>query len=94
MVTSSCATLIFVKCVDGVHLVDNGTINGKYPVKLKDGRYNLRRLSIREMERLQTLPDDYTAVKGVGIQKRSAAIGNGWTIDVIAHILSYIPKEI
>lgn len=45
------------------------------------------------MERLQTLPDDYTAVEGVGVQKRSAAIGNGWTVDVIVHILSYIPKE-
>ena len=93
MITSSCATLIFVKCADGVHLVDNGTMDGRYPVKLKDGRYNLRRLSLCEMERLQTLPDDYTAVEGVGIQKRSAAIGNGWTVDVIVHILSYIPKE-
>lgn len=94
MVTSSCATLIFVECKDGVHLIDNGIMDGKYPVNLKDGHYNLRRLSLREMERLQTLPDDYTAVEGVGVQKRSAAIGNGWTVDVITHILSYIPKGI
>ena len=44
-----------------------------------------RRLSVRECERLQTLPDDYTAV--VSNSQRYKAIGNGWTVDVIAHIL-------
>lgn len=37
-----------------------------------------------ECERLQTLPDDYTA--GVPKTRRYEAIGNGWTVDVIAHI--------
>lgn len=37
-----------------------------------------------EAERLQTLPDAYTA--GVPDKKRYFAIGNGWTVDVIAHI--------
>ena len=39
-----------------------------------------------EYERLQTLPDNYTA--GVSDSARYSAIGNGWTVDVIAHILS------
>ena len=90
MVTSSCATLLYVKTENGVHIVKDGILDNIYPTKLEDGRYNLRKLSIKEMERLQTLPDDYTNVDGVGTQKRSAAIGNGWTVDVIAYILSHI----
>lgn len=38
-----------------------------------------------EAERLQTLPDNYTL--GVPKTRRFEAIGNGWTVDVIAHIL-------
>ena len=44
----------------------------------------IRRFTITEMERLQTLPDGYT--EGVSNQARKEAIGNGWTTDVIAHI--------
>ena len=43
-----------------------------------------RKLTPTEYERLQTLPDDYTA--GVSNTARYTAIGNGWTVDVIAHI--------
>lgn len=43
-----------------------------------------------EAERLQTLPDDYTA--GVPDKKRYFAIGNGWTVDVIAHIFRKLTK--
>lgn len=53
---------------------------------------NARPLSVKECERLQTLPDDYTNVVGVSKAKRIKCIGNGWTIDVIAHILSFIKK--
>ena len=45
----------------------------------------LRRLTPIEYERLQTLPDDYTS--GVCKSHRYQALGNGWTVDVIAHIL-------
>ena len=45
----------------------------------------LRRLTPIEYERLQTLPDDYTG--GVCKSHRYQALGNGWTVDVIAHIL-------
>ena len=41
-----------------------------------------------EAERLQTLPDNYT--EGVAKTRRFEAIGNGWTVDVIAHILGTI----
>lgn len=44
-----------------------------------------RKLTPVEYERLQTLPDDYTA--GVPNTARYTALGNGWTVDVIAHIL-------
>lgn len=50
----------------------------------------IRRFSIRELERLQTLPDGYTEGFPKSIVQK--AIGNGWTVDVIAHILSYIRK--
>lgn len=45
-----------------------------------------RYLTALECERLQTLPDNYTASMK-SRKKRWAAIGNGWTVDVIAHIL-------
>jgi site-specific DNA-cytosine methylase len=48
----------------------------------------LRRLTPKECEILQTLPIDYT--KGFSDTQRYKAIGNGWTVDVIAHILKNI----
>lgn len=48
----------------------------------------IRRLTPIERERLQTVPDNYTA--GVSETQRYKMLGNGWTVDVIAHILSYI----
>ena len=44
-----------------------------------------RKLTPIECERLQTVPDNFTAV--VSNTQRYKALGNGWTIDVIAHIL-------
>lgn len=41
-----------------------------------------------EHERLQTLPDNYTSI--LSLMQRYKAIGNGWTVDVIAHILKGI----
>ena len=51
---------------------------------------NIRQMTVKECERLQTLPDDYTNVDGVSKVKRYEAIGNGWTVDVIAYILKNI----
>jgi len=44
----------------------------------------VRKLTPVEYERLQTLPDNYT--ESVADSHRYTAIGNGWTVDVIAHI--------
>lgn len=46
----------------------------------------IRKLTPVECERLQTLPDGYTG--GVSDSARYKALGNGWTVDVIAYILS------
>lgn len=48
----------------------------------------IRKLTPIECERLQTLPDDYTA--GVSNTQRYKCLGNGWTVDVITHILKSI----
>lgn len=48
----------------------------------------IRRLTPIECERLQTVKDNYT--NHVSDSQRYRMLGNGWTIDVIAHILSYI----
>jgi len=50
-----------------------------------------RKLTPLECERLQTVPDNYT--QGVSNTQRYKMIGNGWTVDVIAHILKNITKE-
>lgn len=67
------------------------TIKGKqYPIKLKNGYYIIRKLSVLECKRLQTVPDDY--IFPVSKTQAYKQLGNGWTVDVIAHILSYIPN--
>jgi len=55
-----------------------------------DANYRIRRLTPIECERLQTVPDNYT--NHVSDTQRYRMLGNGWTIDVIAHIFSYIKK--
>lgn len=61
---------------------------GSYKIDLPDGDYLIRKLTPLECERLQTLPDGYT--EGISNSNRYKAIGNGWTVDVIAHIFSFI----
>ena len=65
-------------------------ITEQYNVNLPDGKYEYRKFTIKEMERLQTLPDGYTDAPGVSDGDKRKGIGNGWTVDVIAHILSYL----
>lgn len=48
-------------------------------------KFNVRRITPIEAERLQTVPDNYT--EGVSKTQRFKMLGNGWTVDVIAHIL-------
>lgn len=53
----------------------------------------IRKLTPVECERLQTLPDNYTQCDGVSETARWKALGNGWTVDVIAHVFSNIKGE-
>lgn len=63
----------------------------KLPKKKEDITIDdLEILSPVEWERLQTLPDNYTS--SVSASKRYKAIGNGWTVDVIAHIFKHLPE--
>lgn len=74
-----------------VFLVEAGLLHYKgreVPVKLSDGLYAIRKLTPLECERLQTLPDHYTDM--VSDTQRYKQLGNGWTVDVIAHIFNYI----
>lgn len=69
------------------------TIKDKqYPIKLADGYYIIRKFTPTECERLQTLPDGYT--EGVSNAQRYKALGNGWTAEVIIHILTGALKNI
>ena len=51
----------------------------------------LRRLTPTECERLQTVPDGYTTI--VSDTQRYRMLGNGWTVDVIAHIFSFMALQ-
>jgi DNA-cytosine methyltransferase len=51
-------------------------------------KYKIRKLTPIECERLQTVPDNYT--EGVSNTQRYKMLGNGWTVDVIAHIFKNI----
>jgi len=53
-----------------------------------DDGLTYRKLTPIECERLQTVPDNYT--EGVSNTQRYRMLGNGWTVDVISHILKNI----
>ena len=78
-----------------VYEVRDGLITIKdkqYPIKLADGYYLIRKLTPTECERLQTMPDGYTAA--VSNSQRYKALGNGWTAEVIIHILNHALKDV
>ena len=70
---------------------------GLYKIDLPDGDYVVRKLTPVEAERCQTLPDGYTALGidndgntvNISNTQRYKCVGNGWTVDVIAHILGF-----
>ncbi len=62
--------------------------SGATNIKLDDGKY--RQLTEVECERLQGLPDNYT--EGISSAQRYATTGNAFNVDVVAHILSFIPR--
>lgn len=62
------------------------TIKGKqYPIKLKDGYYIIRKLTVSECKRLQTVPEWYEFP--VSNSQAYKMLGNGWACEVIAHLI-------
>ena len=90
-----------VKAVSGadgktytVYEVKNGniTIKGKaYPIKLTDGYYIIRKLTVSECKRLQTVPEWYRFP--VSDTQAYKMLGNGFTINVIAHLIEATIKN-
>lgn len=78
-----------------IYAVQNGftTIKGKlHPINLPDGYYMIRKLTVTECCRLQTLPDDYCRV--VSATQAYKGLGNGWTAEVIIHLLNHALKDV
>lgn len=89
--TTSCEFYEYCGTLDApVYQVKDGkiTVKGKeYPIKLRDGCYIIRKLTVTECKRLQTVPDEY--IFPVSDSQAYKMLGNGWTVDVIAHIMSH-----
>lgn len=71
-----------------VYRVENGaiTIKGKsYTIKLPDGYWIIRKLTVSECKRLQTVPEWYEFP--VSNTQAYKMLGNGWTVEVIAHLI-------
>lgn len=72
-----------------VHEVKDGqiTIKGnQYPIKLADGYYIIRKLTVSECKRLQTVPAWYEFP--VSDSQAYKMLGNGWTVEVIIHLIN------
>lgn len=70
---------------DGAPFVYNGDKEKGDSFDYQADKADYRKLTPTECERLQTVPDNYT--KHVSNTQRYKMLGNGWTVDVIAHIL-------
>lgn len=73
-----------------IYEVKDGVITIKdkrYPIKLVDGSYVIRKLTVTECKRLQTVPDDYD-MSVISNTQAYKCLGNGWTVDVIAHLIT------
>lgn len=89
--TTSCEFYEYCGTIDApIYQVRGGMITVKgqeYPIKLRDGCYIIRKLTVRECMRLQTVPETY--VFPVSPSQAYKMLGNGWTVDVIAHIMGH-----
>lgn len=66
-------------------------VNGKeYPIKLIDGYYIIRKLTVTECKRLQTVPEWYEFP--VSDSQAYKMLGNGWTVEVIIHLINEVKK--
>lgn len=85
---------IFGKCKTlsaGVGIKGNGIGSSNAPKIESINADGWRKLTPLECERLQTVPDGYT--KYVSDTQRYKALGNGWTVDVISFIFSFLRGE-
>lgn len=64
---------------------------GNHKPKIAINDFNYRKLTPLECERLQTLPDGYTS--GISSSQRYKCLGNGWTVDVIAHLFTCLKDQ-
>lgn len=89
--TTSCEFYEYCGTIDApIYQVRGGMITVKgqeYPIKLRDGCYIIRKLTVRECMRLQTVTETYAFP--VSPSQAYKMLGNGWTVDVIAHIMSH-----
>lgn len=89
--TTSCDFYEYCGTLDKpIYEVRDGKIrvgDKEYPIKLRDGCYIIRKLTVAECRRLQTVPESY--VFPVSDSQAYKMLGNGWTVDVIAHLLSH-----
>ena len=89
-------SLVGLVCDKGkIYSVVDGRIetkSGVWNVNLLDGLYLIRKLTVTEACRLQTLPDDYC--RAVSYQQGYKGVGNGWTAEVIIHILNGALKDV
>jgi len=67
---------------------DNVVVPFTLPNRIPADEFFFRYITPLECERLQTVPDNYTAC--VSNAQRYRMLGNGWTVDVIAHIFSFL----
>lgn len=92
--TTSCDFYEYCGTLDmPIYQVRDGriTIKGEtYPIKLRDGCYIIRKLTVRECMRLQTVPETYEFP--VSNSQAYKMLGNGWTCEVIAHILKSLKE--
>ena len=58
----------------------------QYPIKPSDGYYIIRKLSVTECKRIQTVPDWYD-MSCISNSQAYKCLGNGWTVDVIKHLI-------
>jgi|GEM_PF-4681638 len=101
LLTSPTNDNLIKEVIAGDYRTDEGVRwreNGKSPtimarareseILVKQNTFRIRRLTPIECERLQNVADNYS--NHVSDSQRYKMLGNGWTIDVIAHIFSYL----
>lgn len=75
------------------HCIRSANPNDIGVVVLHNDDMTARKFTLSEMGRMQTLPNSYTSNCGVSELNAKKCIGNGWTVDVIAHIFNSLKNK-